>query len=189
MRMEWSWGEKPWRNTCELISNQKRDLKKRKAKKSFTCAQCGKSLTRKHSLDVHMRVHTGQKPYTSVQCRMSFTRKGHLKVHMSVYTGEKPFTCDQCGKSFTQSANLKEHMNIHNREKLHACDLCGKRFCGLHTWRNTWDVIQRRSHIHVICVETVFLLYKIWGYIRKDMLVWESTCALSVKRRLLHRAV
>ncbi len=56
-----------------------KDLKKRRAKKSFICTQCGKSVSSKPSLERHMRVHTGG----------------------------KPFTCDQCGKSFTQSSNLK----------------------------------------------------------------------------------
>ncbi len=87
-------GEKP----LSCSQTKQKDLKKKRTKKTFTCTQCGKSLTCKKSLDVHMRIHTGEKPYT----------------------------CDQCGKSFSQLACVKEHRNIHTREKLYSCDQCSK---------------------------------------------------------------
>ncbi len=79
---------------------KQKDLKKRGAKKSFTCTECGKSLTRK-SLDVHMRVHTGEKPFICNQCGKSFTRSLSLKVHMNIHTGEKPYECSHCNKRFS----------------------------------------------------------------------------------------
>ncbi len=83
-------------------------LKKRRAKKSFTCTQCGKSLTSKHSLENHMRIHTGERPFTCNQCGKSFTCKRNLKLHLRVHTGKKLFTCKQCGKSFMQPHTLRD---------------------------------------------------------------------------------
>ncbi|XDV11482.1 hypothetical protein PO909_000414, partial [Leuciscus waleckii] len=49
-------------------------LKKNRANKSFTCTQCGKSVTTKQNLERHLRVHTGEKPFTCDQCEKSFTK-------------------------------------------------------------------------------------------------------------------
>ncbi len=68
-------GEKPLSH-----SKTKNTFLKKRAKKSFTCTQCGKSFPFKQSLEFHMRVHTGDKPFTCDQCGKSFTQKVHLKV-------------------------------------------------------------------------------------------------------------
>ncbi|XP_016114844.1 zinc finger protein 501-like [Sinocyclocheilus grahami] len=116
-------GEKPL--SCSQTKHK--DLKKR-AKKSFTCTQCGKSLTSKHNLDKHMNSHTGEKPYKCSHCDKRISQSGNLKIHERIHTGEKPYTCDQCGKSFTQSSQLKRHRRVHTKEKQHSCYLCGKSF-------------------------------------------------------------
>ncbi|XP_016393536.1 oocyte zinc finger protein XlCOF6-like, partial [Sinocyclocheilus rhinocerous] len=114
-------------NPLSCSQTKQKDLKKR-AKKSFTCTQCGKSLTSKYKFDVHIRVHTGDKPFTCDQCGKSFTQSSSLKKHMHIHTGEKPYKCSYCDERFSQSGYLKPHERIHTGEKLYTCDQCGKSF-------------------------------------------------------------
>ncbi|XP_042578517.1 oocyte zinc finger protein XlCOF6-like [Cyprinus carpio] len=92
-------------------------LKKTRAKKSFTCTQCGKSFPYQKHLEIHMRVHTGERLFTCDQCGKSFRGKQSLEIHMRAHTGEKLFMCVQCGRSFTiKKTSSPTHVDPHWRK-------------------------------------------------------------------------
>lgn len=58
-----------------------RPLKKR-PNKTFACPICKRLFARKHDLQRHIRVHTGDKPYSCINCKKSFARTDALKRHL-----------------------------------------------------------------------------------------------------------
>lgn len=52
--------------------------------KVFPCTSCSRSFARKHDLQRHARVHSGEKPYTCPSCNKSFARTDALKRHLRV---------------------------------------------------------------------------------------------------------
>jgi rubrerythrin len=97
-------------------------------KPGYVCSVCGKSFSRKHTLNVHERLHTGEKPFSCTVCGKSFAGKVKLSQHQVLHTGDKPHSCTVCGKSFTKKDHLTRHKLVHTKEKPHSCTVCGKSF-------------------------------------------------------------
>ncbi|XP_069605417.1 oocyte zinc finger protein XlCOF22-like [Ranitomeya imitator] len=130
--------------TSKEKQSHKRGIKKQpapKAKKSFSCSECGKCFTWKSRFVTHQRIHTGEKPFSCLECGKCFNLKSDCVMHQRIHTGEKPFSCSECGKCFNNKSYYVKHQRIHSGGMPFSCSECGKCF----HWKNAL-VIHQRIH-------------------------------------------
>lgn len=84
--------------------------------KPFSCSSCSYSYSRKSSLTVHLRSHTG-KLFSCSICSYSCSFKSNLVRHSRTHSGEKRFSCSSCSYSCSQNSDLVRHSMIHTGEE------------------------------------------------------------------------
>ncbi|XP_078662760.1 uncharacterized protein LOC144906415 isoform X1 [Branchiostoma floridae x Branchiostoma belcheri] len=112
--------------------------------KPFKCSMCDYSACQKANLDRHMLKHTGEKPFMCGECGYRTAYKCHLMPHMLEHAGSKPFVCEDCGYRTIRKSNLKWHQKTHqkNRKHKHTCTLCP------YTARRSVEIVKHMDYKH-----------------------------------------
>lgn len=80
-------------------------------KLEVACQICGKVMRGAMALKKHVNmVHETRPQFQCDFCSKSFKRKETLNVHLRIHTGEKPFPCPRCEYASETKGNLKAHM-------------------------------------------------------------------------------
>ncbi|XP_063218894.1 zinc finger protein 534-like isoform X1 [Bacillus rossius redtenbacheri] len=93
----------------------------------FVCPICGKKISTKGNLKVHLETHRPKGKYGCDICGRVFKTQSNLYRHKE-YHGGIQFPCAVCGRVYPTNSTLRAHSITHSDLRPHACPLCDKTF-------------------------------------------------------------
>lgn len=93
----------------------------------FTCPVCGKVISTKGNLKVHLATHRPKGKYECDICGRIFKTQCNLHRHKS-YHGGIQYPCGVCGRVYSTNSTLRAHSITHSDLRPHKCPLCDKTF-------------------------------------------------------------
>ena len=60
--------------------------------------------------------------------KRKFSRKDSLTIYKRIHTGDRPYPFDMCEKAFSQSGLLANYKMVHTCENQNECKICKKIF-------------------------------------------------------------
>ncbi|XP_023715624.1 zinc finger protein 2 isoform X1 [Cryptotermes secundus] len=93
----------------------------------FVCPICGKKISTKGNLKVHLETHRPKGKYGCDICGRVFKTQSNLYRHKD-YHGGIQFPCVVCGRVYPTNSTLRAHSITHSDLRPHACPLCDKTF-------------------------------------------------------------
>ncbi|KAL7298791.1 hypothetical protein TKK_0008535 [Trichogramma kaykai] len=93
----------------------------------FICPICGKKISTKGNLKVHLETHRPKGKHGCDICGRIFKTQSNLFRHKEYHSGVQ-FPCTVCGRVYPTNSTLRAHSITHSDLRPHACPLCDKTF-------------------------------------------------------------
>lgn len=118
------------------------------------CPICGRIVSGKYYLAIHMKRHSGNLPLQCNVCGRGFATRSELERHeLTKHCPEKQFACTHCDRRYSTPHGLEQHVRTHTGEKPFECKECGERF----TFSGQLYIHRQRRH-NIAATRTTSLL-------------------------------
>ncbi|CAL4060914.1 unnamed protein product, partial [Meganyctiphanes norvegica] len=129
-----NWAQKTYCDLCDRWFVDQKGLKFHKLAvhlqvKLYECPHCPYRCSRKFSLSLHMRQHSGERSYKCELCGLGLPDHNVLRRHKLTHLHKKPFKCPHLNCSFdsVHQSRFKAHLSKQHPKATHVvykCQIC-----------------------------------------------------------------